>query len=128
MKKYIGYFVGIILIATLFGFMMVKGNSSNSKNSEVYDVPMIDGFQEVVLGVKDYNYYPNTIKVKSGIPVRIYLDSSVAGCLRSFTVREFGVNEYLQSPEDYVEFTPDKTGTFGFACSMNMGTGVLIVE
>ena len=34
----------------------------------------------------------------------------------------------LQTPTDYVEFTPTKKGTFGFACSMGMGTGTLIVE
>lgn len=125
MRKYLGYFIGIVLIVLIFGFIMARGNSSNS---EVFVVPIIDGVQEVTLGVKDYNYYPNTLKVKSGTPVRIYLDSSVVGCLRSFTVREFGVNKYLPSPQDYVEFTPDKAGTFAFACSMNMGTGVLIVE
>lgn len=127
MKKYIGYIIGIVLMVSLFGFIMVKGNSS-SGSSEVYSAPIVNGIQEVTFSLKDYNYYPNTVKVKNGIPVRIYLDSSVVGCLRSFTVREFGVNEYLQGPEDYVEFTPTKSGTFGFACSMNMGTGVLIVE
>ncbi|MGV8130956.1 MAG: cupredoxin domain-containing protein [Candidatus Pacearchaeota archaeon] len=126
MKKYIGYVIGIVLIVSIFGFIMVKGNSSSL--SEVYSAPVVNGIQEVTLSLKDYNYYPNTLKVKSGIPVRIYLDSSVVGCLRSFTVNEFGVNEYLATTEDYVEFTPDKTGNFAFACSMNMGTGALIVE
>lgn len=125
MKKYIGYFIGIVLIVSVFGFFMVKGNSDNS---EIYSVPVVDGIQEVTLSLEDYNYSPNTLKVKSGIPVRIYLDFSVVGCLRDFTVREFGVHEYLKTPSDYVEFTPDKTGRFAFACSMNMGTGVLIVE
>lgn len=125
MKKYIGYFIGVVLIVLVFGFIMVKGNSNNS---EVFNVPIVNGVQEVTLSLKDYNYHPNTLKVKSGIPVKIYLDSSVVGCLRSFTVKEFGVNEYLKTPSDYVEFTPDKIGTFAFACSMNMGTGVLIVE
>ena len=60
-------------------------------------------------------------------PVRIYLDASVRGCYRSFTVKSFGVAKNLRTPEDYVEFTPDKEGTFGFACSMGMGTGKIIV-
>jgi len=125
MKSYIFYFIGIALIVLLFGFIMVERNSDNS---EVYIVPIVDGVQEVTFSLKDYNYYPNTIKVKSGVPVRIYLDSSVVGCLRSFTVKEFGVNKHLPGSEDYVEFTPTKTGRFAFACSMNMGTGTLVVE
>jgi len=84
--------------------------------------------QEVTLGMKNYNYYPNTIKVKVNQPVRIYLDKSVVGCYRSFTIRDFGIAKYLQSEKDYVEFTPTKTGSFRFACSMGMGTGTLIVE
>lgn len=120
------YLIGIIAIVVLFGFMMVKGNSASS--GEVYTAPIVDGVQEVVLSLKDLNYYPNTVKVKSGIPVRVYLDSSVSGCLRDFTIRDFGVREYLKTPGDYVEFTPTEPGRHAFACSMGMGTGVLIVE
>jgi plastocyanin domain-containing protein len=125
MNKSYFYLAGIIVLVVLFGFMMIKGTSVSK---EVYTAPIVEGVQEVVLSLKDYNYYPNTVKVKSGIPVRVYLDSSVSGCLRDFTIRDFGVREYLKTPADYVEFTPTESGTHAFACSMNMGTGVLIVE
>lgn len=120
------YIIGIIAIIAIFGFVMV--NSGSTDNSETYNAPIVDGLQEIVLGVKDFNYYPNTIKVQQGIPVRIYLDSSVSGCLRDFTVRDFGIHEYLKTSQDYVEFIPTAKGRHSFACSMNMGTGVLIVE
>ena len=84
--------------------------------------------QKITLGIKNYNYYPNTIKVKAGIPVRISLDESVVGCYRSFTIKDFGIAKNLRTPEDYVEFTPTKKGTYAFACSMNMGRGTIIVE
>ncbi len=84
--------------------------------------------QKVVIGVRNYNYYPNTITVKVGQPVSISLDESVSGCLRDFTIRDFGIREYLRTPQDTIEFTPDKKGTFTFACSMGMGRGRLIVE
>ena len=117
--------IGLILfiIVLVGGFMFINGKSS--VNGDV----IADGDAQIItLGIKDYNYYPNTITVKANQPVRIYLDESVGGCYRSFTVREFGVSKYLRSPEDYVEFVPTKTGTFGFSCSMGMGTGTLIVE
>ncbi len=84
--------------------------------------------QNIVISEKNFNYYPQTIRVKEGQLVRISLDSSVGGCLRSFTIPAFGVQKNLATPQDVIEFTPDKKGTFKFACSMNMGTGTLIVE
>ena len=84
--------------------------------------------QKIILSTKDYNYYPNTIKVKAGQPVSISLDSSVSGCLRSFTIRDLGLVKYLKTPQDSLDFTPSKPGTYKFACSMCMGTGTLIVE
>ena len=123
-----GYYAAlIILVIAVAGFFMFGSSGTNVTGNAVNDNP--DGnFQKVVLGIKNYNYYPNTITVKVGQPVRVYLDESVTGCLRSFTIKEFGVAKNLRTPSDYVEFTPNKKGTFGFACSMGMGTGKLVVE
>ncbi len=126
MSKGYFYVIGVIVIVVIFGFMMVRGNSESEE--VFFSATIKDGVQEVVLSLKDYNYYPNAVKVKEGIPVRIYLDSSVVGCLRDFTIRDFGVRQYLKTPQDYVEFLPDKKGRYTFACSMGMGTGVLVVE
>lgn len=126
MNKSYFYFIGIFFLVLVFGFMMVKGNSLSQ--DEVVSAVLKEGYQEVRLGLKDYNYYPNAVKVKAGIPVRVYLDQSVVGCLRDFTVRDFGIHEYLQNPDDYIEFMPEEKGKHTFACSMGMGTGVLIVE
>ena len=124
-RKTTFYFILAISIIIIGGFYMLKGNSSTANlPSETSN----GEFQKVVIGMKNLNYYPNTINVQSGKPVRIYLDNSVSGCFRSFTIRDFGVAKYLKSPSDYVEFTPNKKGTFRFACSMGMGTGTLIVE
>lgn len=123
-----GYYAAlIILIIVATGFFIFGSSGANATGNAVNDNS--DGnFQKIVLGMKNYNYYPNTLTVKSGQPVRIYLDASVAGCYRSFTIRDFGIAKNLPTPNDYVEFTPTKKGTFGFACSMGMGTGTLIVE
>ena len=98
---------------------IITGNAINEGNAE---------FQKITLSVKDYNYYPNTIKVKSGAPVELTLDKSVSGCLRSFTIKELDVAKNSRSPEDKIKFTPTKTGSFRFACSMGMGYGTIIVE
>jgi len=118
----------LIIIATIVvsvgAFVLVNGNVKENPDEEIKG----NNIQEITLGIKNYNYYPNIITVKEGIPVRISLDKSVTGCLRSFTIRDFGVAKVLRTPEDYIEFVPDKKGTFTFACSMGMGRGKLIVE
>ena len=125
-KKTALYFVLTIILIIGAGYFLL-GKESLNQNEIPNDFGGGD-FQKVVLGVKNLNYYPNTITVQYGKPVRIYLDSSVSGCLRSFTIRDFGVAKYLKTPSDYVEFTPNKKGSFRFACSMGMGTGTLVVE
>ena len=107
-------------------FLIAGSESKQEPNSEGVDVG--GEVQNVVLGYKNFNYYPNTIKVQVNKPVRISLDESVGGCYRSFTIRDFGIAKYLTTPNDYVEFTPSKPGSYRFACSMGMGTGTLIIE
>ena len=118
----------VIIIASIGAFVFVKGNAEENLDEKTAENNDINNIQKITLGIKNYNYYPNTIKVKEGIPVRISLDKSVTGCLRSFTIRDFGVAKVLRTPEDYVEFIPNKKGTFTFACSMGMGRGKIIVE
>lgn len=127
MKKNNGFLVFIVVFLILLaGVFLIKssnpsGNvSSNSGDSENY--------QKIVIGFKNYNYYPNTIKIKVNEPVRVYIDESVRGCYRSFTIRELGISKYLATEKDYVEFTPTKKGNLRFSCSMGMGTGTFIVE
>jgi plastocyanin domain-containing protein len=127
MNKSTYYGVGILLLIAFGGFFMTQGGPTQAAANQ--PAPTINGeIQEVVVGMKDFNYHPNTIKVKSNQPVRMYLDESVFGCFRDLTLRDFGIQKYLPTPSDYVEFTPTKKGKFTFACSMGMGYGKLVVE
>ena len=128
-KKNTLWVIGIVIFIILTGyFVLSKGNDvGNGDNGGI--VNQGDGVsQNIFIGMKNSNYYPNTIKVEVGKTVRISLDKSVTGCFRSFTIKDFGISKYLASPNDYVEFIPTKKGTFRFACSMGMGTGTIIVE
>ena len=125
-KSTLYYILGTIILLVIAGSFMLKTISSSTGN--LVELKSNGEAQKIVIGVKDYNYYPNTIKVKVGVPLSISLDKSVYGCLRDFTIRDFGIRKYLKTPEDTIEFTPTKKGTFKFACSMGMGTGTLIVE
>ena len=118
---------GIIILISFFGYF-IFGSSDDGVIAggiigNIVAVNSNKGVQKVVLGLKDFNYYPNTIKVKAGKPVSISLDESISGCLRDFTIRDFGIRKYLRTPSDTVEFTPSKSGIYRFSCSMGMYTG-----
>lgn len=120
----------IAAILVVGGIFVFRGSSSGITGNVVQDNPnAIPGeVQRVVISEKNYNYYPSEIKVKAGQPVSISLDSKVQGCLRSFTIRDLGLQKYLKTPQETLDFTPTKKGTSTFSCSMGMGYGKLIVE
>lgn len=119
-------FLAIIAVGAFFflrggnttGNVVADNTNSENNNGEV---------QNVVIGMKNYNYYPNTIKVKAGIPVSISLDSSAVGCSRYFTIPQLRLSKNFATPSDTLVFTPQK-GTYRFQCGMGMYYGTLIVE
>lgn len=113
-----------IAILLVGGFMFLGSGEITNTGSAV----STGEAQKITLGTKNYNYYPDTIKVKAGRPVELTLDDSVYGCLRSFTIKDLGIQEYSRNPEEKIEFTVPEKGTFKFACSMGMGFGKLIAE
>ncbi len=121
------YMVGIVVLLAVVGFFVLGSGDKSDDLINGDDIGQGDA-QKIVLSEKDYNYYPKEVKVKAGQRVSLSLDSNVKGCLRAFTIRSLGVNKYLQTPKDSVEFTPTKAGTYTFSCSMGMGYGKLIVE
>jgi len=121
----------VLIITTLLigGFLffenkLISGNSTQQQGNVLNQNKEI---QKITLSMKG-NYYPNTIKVKSGIPVEITLDNSIKGCYRNFNIPELGISKYSSGPLDTITFTPNQKGTFGFRCSMGMGTGTIIIE
>src|SRR3989344_6765306 len=115
----------LFLVILIGGFVFVgshdKGVSGNVVNSGNGDV------QKITLSIKDYNYYPQEIRVKVNQLVSISLDSSVTGCFRYLTIKELGLAKNLATPQDTLDFTPTQKGEYTFACSMGMGYGKLIV-
>ena len=88
-----------------------------------------NGVQDVSLFVQGGTYYPNPIRVKIGVPVRLVADlNTVTGCSRSIVIPDFGVSKTVSPGDNAIEFTPDKSGTFSFSCSMGMYRGTIVVE
>jgi Cu+-exporting ATPase len=87
------------------------------------------GRQEVEIAVKG-GYSPNLIRVREGVPLRLVFDRQETGdCTSRVVFPDFGVSRSLAPfARTAVEFTPDRSGEFGFACGMNMVHGTLLVE
>lgn len=119
-----GLIVTVIVIIAAF---LLIGGGVHGPTGDVTDQGSNE-VQRIVLSVKDFNYYPQVIHVKAGQPVSLSLDSSVSGCLRTFTIPDLNIAKSLPTPQDSVDFTPAVKGTYKFQCSMGMGFGTMIVE
>jgi copper chaperone CopZ len=101
----------------------LNGNSGSNSVATTGDV------QKVQFSVSGSTYYPYPIRVKKGIPVQLIADmNNMPGCSRSIVIPEFGIRKIMSEGDNVIEFTPDKSGTFQFFCSMNMYRGQIIVE
>ena len=102
------YALGIIVLVVVGGFFLVQGESQTPipERAIAGNAGDAGNVQEVVVGMKSFNYYPESVTVTAGKPVRFRLDNTVGGCFRDLTIRELGVRTYVASPSEYVEFTP----------------------
>jgi copper chaperone CopZ/uncharacterized membrane protein YagU involved in acid resistance len=90
---------------------------------------VINGVQTVQLSVQGTNYYPNPIVVKKDIPVRLVADvNNMPGCSKSIIIPEFNIRKTVTTGDNLIEFTPNKSGTFQFSCSMGMFRGQIVVQ
>ena len=85
--------------------------------------------QEIRITVKG-GYSPDVIRVKEGVPLRLVFDRQEAtDCSDRVVFPDFQASKSLAPfATTTLEFTPTKSGSFGFACGMNMLHGTLIVE
>ena len=90
---------------------------------------LVGQVQEVHVTVKG-GYSPDLIRVRQKVPLRIVFDRQESGdCTSRVVFPDFAVSRALPAfAKTTVEFTPDRSGQFGFACGMNMVHGTLIVE
>lgn len=91
-------------------------------------VRMVDGTQVVDIDVSIDGYSPNNFTLRKDVPALLRVGGEVNGCLSSFTVPRFGVNQVL-APKKTTEIAlmPTKEGTFTFACGMGMVRGQFTV-
>ncbi|CAM5572970.1 heavy metal translocating P-type ATPase [Streptomyces aurantiogriseus] len=87
------------------------------------------GVQRVKVTVRG-GYNPSLIKVRQGTPVELVFDRQESGeCTSRVVFPELEVGAGLPAhTRTTVRLAPDRPGSFGFACGMNMIHGTLLVE
>ena len=115
--------VGLALVAFIIWFFWLK------RAEGVRAAETSSGHQEAMILVKG-GYTPDTIIVRHGRPVRLnFRREETAACSEKVILADFGKSADLPTGETVpVEFVPDKTGEYEFACAMGMFRGKLIVE
>ena len=77
---------------------------------------------EVAVTAKKYEFSPDPIRVTKGERVRLVVTALDHD--HGFKLDAFGINQTIKKGiPATVEFTPDKTGTFPFRCSVFCGLG-----
>ena len=113
--------LGAVLLTALLGYYFF--GPKNRREAVVED-----GVQNITITVKG-GYSPDVIQVVRGVPVRINFDRQESGdCSSRVLFPDFRINQSL--PADRVttiEFTPEESGEYAFACGMNMLHGRLVV-
>ncbi len=124
---------GIVVIALgIFnfqnGYALVKlGRSVGGNDAVQTGVPAKDA-QIIRITQKANGYFPSTLSVKKGQPVKLIIDSEDSyTCATSFIMPKAGIRKTLEPGENVLEFTPDKVGVLPFSCSMGMYRGVINV-
>jgi plastocyanin domain-containing protein len=112
--------VGLIVLVLWYFFGERESVAANVNES---------GTQEINVTVKG-GYSPDVIVVKKGAPVRLnFYRDETSSCSEQVVFGDFGIAKELPAFKTTpIEFTPDKTGEFTFACGMNMLRGKLIVQ
>ena len=113
---------GIALIAFVLWYFFGEREATAATVGE-------SGAQEIKVTVKG-GYSPDVIIVKKGVPVRLnFYRDETSSCSEKIVFGDFGIARDLPAFKNtMIEFTPDKSGEFTFACGMNMLRGKLIVE
>ena len=123
--------LGIITILTLAAVVSaftISGTQTVETQQNTAAAQNNGNEQVVQLSFKNGNYYPSTIYLKAGVPVKMIVDTqTVTGCMKTIVIPSLGVRKTVKAGDNTIEFTPTKEGTIPFSCSMGMGRGQFVV-
>ncbi len=110
-------FLSLLAITFTYWFFLMKKDTV----VEVSDVVNI---------IVDGGYNPSSISVQKGKTTKInFTRKDPSSCLEEVIFSDFKIKKYLPLNKTVtLEITPQKSGTYGFTCGMNMFHGKVVVK
>lgn len=86
--------------------------------------------QAAKVAVTEKGFEPSTVTLKPNVPARVtFIRQTDKTCAKAIAIPEYKIERELPLNKPVlVEFTPNRTGEFMFACGMNMLKGKVVVE
>ena len=117
------------VVANTFG--LAAANATVSGNLSSSDTVQSGEVQKLQMEIsREKGFYPNTFTVKKGIPVELDINAKIqlTGCMGTMVLPDYNIAHVLKLGNTKLKFTPTRTGTNWFTCSMGSRIGKFIVE
>ena len=116
--------LGILNISNGYNLTGITLAKNNSVQKETRLDSRIENGVQIVEMTQAVGYSPNRLIIKKDIPVKWLINSTNPyTCSSYLVVPSLGISKALQEGNNVIEFTPTKTGTIKFTCSMGMYSG-----
>jgi Cu+-exporting ATPase len=111
----------VVLLALLSWFFFGPRSATQARD---------DGTEQSIDIIVKGGYSPNTIRATVGVPLRITFDRQESGsCTEKVLIPAYRIAADLPANRrTTIVITPDRPGTYEFACGMNMVHGKLIIS
>jgi plastocyanin domain-containing protein len=116
--KIIVIIVGLAGIAFIYWFFLMKKEKEVAVTSDSVDIIVKGG------------YNPDVIAIPFGKTTKLhFVRKDANSCLEEVVLSDFKIRKYLPLNETItIPVTPEKKGTFGYSCGMNMYHGKIVVK
>jgi len=130
-SRYFFKFAGLVVIVlALFNISngynltgVTVGFAAQEQQDSRLDSKIENGVQTVEM-TQANGYRPNNLTIKKGVPVKwVITSTNPYNCSSYITLPNLGIARALRQGKNVIEFTPEKTGTIKFTCSMGMYRG-----
>jgi plastocyanin domain-containing protein len=124
MKNKAIIFAFCIIASAIFSSFAAAQSRTNARKQQTRKI------QSVRITLTETGYRPSSFRLKKGIPARVtFVRKTADECGEEIVIPAYNIRRILPVGKAVlVRFTPTKTGTFDFACGMDMLHGKLIVQ
>ena len=120
----------MVFVLTCIALIATASFSAGAVTQKKSGAKQNNRIQSVMVTLTDKGYQPASFKLRRGVPARITFVRQVeVTCATEVVLPDYGIKRELPLGEPVVvEFTPQKSGKFAFACGMDMIRGKIIVR